>query len=71
MSLTNYSMFWQVDGGALNPMYDSFQDAPHKEAAVNVTGWSWQGKGPYQVTFVSKDAGGHTLGQRSVKLYVE
>src|SRR6185436_1370038 len=48
---SEYQMYWQVDGGNLVPMQDSSQDYPHKEASVNVTGWSWHGSGPYAVMF--------------------
>jgi hypothetical protein len=68
--LGSYTMFWQVDGDRLNGMYDTQQDAPHKEALVDLSGWSWRGNGPYIVTFVAKDQSGNTLGQKSVSITV-
>ncbi len=70
MTLNQYTMYWQVDGGALNPMYDSQQDYPHKEAMVDVSGWNWRGSGPYTINFVVKDLNGVTIGQKSVTVTV-
>jgi hypothetical protein len=70
MLLTDYQMYWQVDGGTLNTMFDSYTDAAHKEATVNVSGWTWRRKGPYLITFVAKDRDGNTLAQKSVSIYV-
>jgi fibronectin type 3 domain-containing protein len=68
--LTSYRMYWQVDGGQLNSMYDSYVDAPHKEAIVDVSTWSWRGTGPYVITFVAKDRKGKTIATQSVTIYV-
>ncbi len=68
--LSSYQMFWQVDGDRLNDMYDSDQDAPHKEAMVDLSGWSWRENGPYTITFVAKDSNGTTIGQKSVQITV-
>lgn len=69
VELSKYSMYWQVDGGQLNSMADSYADAPHKEAMVNISGWTWNDRGPYTVNFVSKDPTGAVISQRSLKLY--
>jgi endoglucanase len=53
--LSSYRMYWQVDGGQPNSMYDSTQDYPHKEAIVDVSGWTWKGAGPYVITFVAQN----------------
>ncbi len=63
LSVDSYDMFWQVDGGNLNPMPTNTQDAPHKEALVNVDSWSWRGAGPYVITFVAKDKNGTLIGK--------
>jgi uncharacterized protein YozE (UPF0346 family) len=68
--LSSYSMYWQVDGGALIQMNDSQTDAPHKEALVDLGSWNWKGNGPYVVTFVAKDANGAVLNQRSISIFV-
>lgn len=70
MVLTDYRMDWQVDDGTLNGMFDSYTDDAHKEASVNVTGWTWRGNGPYRVTFVARDRTGQTLAQKSVTIHV-
>ncbi len=69
VSLENYSMLWQVDGGVLNPMYDSYSEGAHKEAQVDVTNWSWKGRGPYTVTFVARDGKNSELARKSISIY--
>ncbi len=69
-SLSQYAMYWQVDGGGLVPMYDSSTDYPHKEAMVDLSGWNWRGTGPYTVNFVAKDSSGNVLAQKSVGITV-
>ncbi|HEX4104031.1 MAG TPA: CARDB domain-containing protein [Candidatus Paceibacterota bacterium] len=69
MSVDNYSMYWQVDGGQLNAMPSNETDYPHKEASVDVSPWNWRGNGPYVVTFVAKDANGQTIGETSVSIF--
>lgn len=57
-------MYWQVDGDQLNVMNDNQTDWPHKEAAVDVSGWMWRGDGgtgPYVLNFIGKDLNGNTL----------
>jgi endoglucanase len=70
-NLNNYTMTWQLDPTHQNPMADNYTDAPHKEAAVDVTTWTWNGVGPYIVTFVAKDRKGRVLVQRDVPIYVD
>jgi hypothetical protein len=67
MNVEQYDMYWQVDGGQLNGMYNSYQDYPHKEASVNVSGWNWKGSGPYVINFVAKQ-GGNIIAQHSLQL---
>ena len=70
-TLKNYRMYWQVDGGQLNPMSDSYEGGAHKEALVDVDGWTWRGSGPYRVTFVARDKRNKTtLGTTSVSITV-
>lgn len=66
--LSKYKMYWQVDGGTLSEMQDSNVDYPHKEAQVNVN-WNSKGKGPYTVTFISKDLNGKQISKKSVVVY--
>ena len=70
LPLSQYAMYWQVDGGQLNLMQDSTQDAPHKESMVDLTNWTWRGSGPYTVTFVAKSPSGTTVSQKSVQITV-
>ncbi len=69
-SVEQYEMFWQVDGGSLNPMNNSYVDYPHKEVSVNVSGWNWHSNNQYQITFVAKK-GGAIISQRSITVYVD
>lgn len=68
--LSDYTEYWQVDGDQLNQMFDSQTDAPHKEAIVDLSSWTWKGSGPYTVTFVAKDSGGNVISSRSVNITV-
>ncbi len=70
LSLDKYSMYWQVDGGQLNFMADNYQDSPHKEASVDVSGWYWKGSGPYNINFVAKDMSGNVIVQEAVNIYI-
>ncbi|HET7630347.1 MAG TPA: hypothetical protein VFK03_03150, partial [Candidatus Saccharimonadales bacterium] len=40
LDVSQYDMYWQVDNGQLNKMYDSQTDWPHKEAIVDLSGWT-------------------------------
>jgi endoglucanase len=70
-ALSDYRMFWQVDGGNLNGMTDSFEGGAHKRALVDVSGWDWRGSGPYEVTFEARARrGNRVLARTSVTIYV-
>ena len=66
----DYTMTWDVDGGRPNQMWDSYQDAPHKEALVDVSSWTWRGAGPYRVRFIASDSQGHPIISRTVAVYI-
>jgi hypothetical protein len=68
--ISQYQMYWQVDGGALVQMANSMEGYPHKEALVDLSGWHWKGNGPYTVTFVSKNNSGTVISQKSVNITV-
>jgi hypothetical protein len=70
LDVSQYQMYWQVDGGTLNEMFNSSQDYPHKESLVDVSGWTWQGSGNYLLNFVSKNSSGATLSTKSVNIKV-
>ena len=72
-ALSVYTMYWQVDGGALVQMGDSHADYAHKEFDVDLGPWNWSGSGvsgPYSVTFVAKDLSGNTVASKSVSISV-
>lgn len=68
--VSQYEMFWQVDGGSWNWMDSSYADYQHKEASVDVSQWTWRGSGPYQVTFIARQNGA-VVATRSVAIYVD
>lgn len=70
LSLPQYTMYWQVDGDRLNPLANNYEEYPHKEVLVDLSGWKWRGSGPYVVNFVAKDANGNNIAERRVDIYV-
>ncbi|MBX4191955.1 glycoside hydrolase family 6 protein [Candidatus Parcubacteria bacterium] len=70
ISTDQYEMYWQVDGGVRNHMDNNSKDYPHKEAAVDLNGWSWHGSGPYHVNFIAEQ-NGQTIAENSVDIYVD
>jgi hypothetical protein len=68
--LSSYVLYWQVDGGTLNLMGDSQTDAPHKEALVDLSNWTWNGAGSYLLNFIAKNLSGGTLGSQSTSIFV-
>lgn len=69
--VSQYNMYWQVDGGVLNQMGNSAADYPHKEALVDLSGWHWQSTNQYTLTFVSKDSAGAVISQKSEVIIVQ
>ncbi len=70
IDLSQYKMFWQVDGDRLNEMANSTEGYPHKESIVDLSGWRWRGNGPYRLNFVAKDGGGATIAEKIVNISV-
>lgn len=68
VSLSSYTMYWQVDGGSLVQMNDA--EGNHKEAMVDLKGWTWKGTGPYTITFVVKDLSGNIIARKSVNITI-
>lgn len=54
LDVSQYSMYWRVDGGQWNPMASNYADYPHKEASVDVSSWTWHGSGPYVIEFSAR-----------------
>ena len=70
VDVSQYDMFWQVDGGQWNPMGNNYAGYQHKEASVDVTGWTWHGAGPYSINFIARQ-GGSVIAQQSETIYVD
>lgn len=70
LSLSQYDMYWQVDGGQLTRMGDSQVDGPHKEIPVDVSAFTWRGAGPYRINFVARDRKNKVIAQKSVDITV-
>lgn len=68
-NVSDYTMYWSVDGGQPNQMTDSSTDYPHKETTVDLSSWTWHGAGPYKVTFRALDKSGNSLGETNVDIY--
>jgi hypothetical protein len=71
LDVSQYQMYWQVDGGPLTIMQNSTVDYPHKEVNVDLSSWKWRGTGPYTVTFVSKNSGGTVISTKSVSVWAQ
>ena len=69
-SVDVYEMFWQVDGDRLNLMPSNYNDYPHKEVEIDVSGWNWKGDGPYVVNFVAKNQSGQTISEKPTTIYI-
>jgi len=68
--LSEYELYWQVDGDRLNRLPDNWDGVPHKEDQIDLSGWNWKGRGPYRITFVAKNGAGGVLAEQSVNIYV-
>lgn len=70
LDVANYDMYWRVDGGQWNAMSNSYTDYQHKEASVDLTGWTWHGTGPYTVDFSARQ-GGNEIATYTTHIYVD
>jgi endoglucanase len=69
LSVEEYEMFWRVDGGSLVVLGNDYSEYPHKRGDVDFSGWTWNGEGPYTVSFIAKGQNGETVAERSIKIY--
>ena len=69
-ALSDYTMYWQVDGDQLNQMHDELKGYPHKEADIDVSGWHWNPSGTYLITLLAKNLQGGVIGQKSAHILV-
>jgi endoglucanase len=67
-SVEEYYLFWQVDDGNYVWMDNSYQDYPHKEAKVDVSGWNWKPDGTYRITFIAQDLSGREITKKSTTI---
>jgi hypothetical protein len=65
----DYKMYWQVNGGQLNPMSDS-KTSNYKQADVSVTNWNWSLTNEYKITFVARDLSDKEVSSNSVMVRV-
>lgn len=71
MDLNNYKMYWQVDNGGLNEMWNGFEiDPPHKHYDVNFANWNWRADHRYQITFIAKNMQGNEIARKSINIFV-
>lgn len=66
--VSRYSMYWSVDGGQKNQMYTSYEGYQHKEAIIDLAGWTWRGYGPYVITFSAYDSAGTLFSTKDVPI---
>jgi len=72
LDLSQYTMTWSVDNGRQSgSMTDQLNEGPHKEATVNTNQWTWNGKGPYTITFVAKSLSGQVIASNSVQVNLQ
>lgn len=70
MDVSAYHMFWQVDDGQWNWMHEEYTDWPHREAAVNVSGWDWNPAGTYTLRFIATSPSGEVWDTKTVPIRV-
>lgn len=68
--VSQYKMYWQVDGGTLNNMETVTSGTPHKLSNVDLTNWKWSASKQYTITFVAQDLAGKIIGKKSVVINV-
>lgn len=68
--VSDYVMYWQVGDGQLNLMYNTYEDYPHKEVAVDLSGWRWEPSGLYPISFVATDADDAVISKNSATIRV-
>ncbi|KKW42558.1 MAG: hypothetical protein UY92_C0006G0119 [Candidatus Magasanikbacteria bacterium GW2011_GWA2_56_11] len=71
LNVSDYTMYWQVDGGQQNLMPTNTADYPHKEVTINLGGWNWRGQGPYVLTFSARNAAGTVIATKQIPIYVQ
>ena len=71
LDLSQYTMSWSVDSGRQSGlMADQLNEGAHKEATITTSQWTWNGKGPYTITFTAKDLSGRVIATNSVQVNV-
>ena len=69
--ISQYKMFWQVDGDRLNEMFNNSEEYPHKEVVVDLSGWTWKpASESYELNFIAQNLGGDVLNQKKINIHV-
>jgi hypothetical protein len=70
--LEDYDIYWYVDDGREELMWDEWEDGtPYKAYLADTWLWDWNGRGPYEVGFIAEDNLGREIARRTVRVYVE
>ena len=70
MDVNSYYMFWEVGNGHYNIMPTNYQNYPHKEADVDLSGWNWEPSGNYGITFIAQNLQGQEIARTSVTIHI-
>jgi endoglucanase len=65
-----YNMFWSVDNGSWNYMSNNYQDYPHKESLVDLSGWKWHSDNTYTLNFIAADFNGNKIANKEIKIVI-
>jgi hypothetical protein len=71
LDLSQYTMTWSVDNRLSGAMTDQLNEGAHKEATVNTGQWTWNGAGPYTITFTAKNLSGQVIATNSVQVNLQ
>lgn len=66
----SYKMYWRVGDGQKHELPNNYETTPHKEYAIDFSGWTWRGAGPYEIIVSAEDEGGKLLGESRVSFTV-
>lgn len=51
--------------------FDMENSGDNKQDKVNFDAWTWNGEGPYKITFYAKDKSGNLIDSKSIQIYVK
>lgn len=67
---SQYKMYWQVDGGAMNLMGEGAGSPMHKLSYVDLSSWKWNPSKQYAIRFLAHDQSGNIIGEKTVIITV-